>query len=345
MLEQIEKLFPGFLSKVREFPVIARAILALLILAGPTGLAWTYSHVSASRIPPNMVALSGLAAISLGIIFLMIEHQRRLRRKLQRFLAYWLEFRDRFQLLCVRIDAYLIRDRRPNATSTEESLKRIDELLPAIKEYWSLRGRLCEDMFRMGENRLSVNHSVRWESLKRRKALVNGYATPFSFLLDRGQPIAEWNLHHDEIWEALYIADEFVEYLCFRHPALKQLAYAVAVCFEHRNSPYRGKDLVYVGRVRNGFVPASRRQVFEKIRHLVSPTMPFANLPDTHKSRWGDELTAEKMKECVWLRPEAVARIEFLEWTEADRLRHSKFAGLREDKGARTVVKEHPGEA
>src|SRR5215470_16081445 len=33
---------------------------------------------------------------------------------------------------------------------------------------------------------------------------------------------------------------------------------------------YRGRDLVYVARVRNGFVPASRRQVFEKIRHLVS---------------------------------------------------------------------------
>ena len=42
-----------------------------------------------------------------------------------------------------------------------------------------------------------------------------------------------------------------------------------------------------------------RRQVFEIIRHLVSPVMPFANLPDTHKSRWGDELTAEKMKECI----------------------------------------------
>src|SRR5258708_7429041 len=103
---------------------------------------------------------------------------------------------------------------------------------------------------------------------------------------------------------------------------------------------YRGKDLIYVARVRNGFVPASRRQVFERIRHLVSPTMPFANLPDTHKSRWGDELTAEKMKECVWLRPEAVAQIEFLEWTETDRLRHSKFVGLRNDKNPRDVVKE-----
>jgi ATP-dependent DNA ligase len=105
---------------------------------------------------------------------------------------------------------------------------------------------------------------------------------------------------------------------------------------------YRGEDLVYVARVRNGFVPASPRQVFEKIRPLVSPTMPFVNLPDTHKSRWGDELTAEKMKECVWLCPENVAQIEFLEWTAADRLRHSKFVGLREDKDARSVVKEQP---
>lgn len=108
---------------------------------------------------------------------------------------------------------------------------------------------------------------------------------------------------------------------------------------------YRGKDLVYVARTRNGFVPATRRQVFQKIRDLVSEKMPFANLPDKHESRWGESLTAEKMKKCIWLRPEAVAQIEFLEWTEADRLRHSKFIRLREDKDPRKVVKEHAGEA
>ena len=72
--------------------------------------------------------------------------------------------------------------------------------------------------------------------------------------------------------------------------------------------------------------------------------MPFANLQHMQKFRWGDELTAEKMKECVWLRPEAIAQIEFLEWTEADRLRHSKFTGLREDKDPRSVVKKQSGE-
>jgi DNA ligase D-like protein (predicted ligase) len=106
---------------------------------------------------------------------------------------------------------------------------------------------------------------------------------------------------------------------------------------------YRGEDLIYVARTRNGFVPASRRQVFSRLTHLVTPTCPFVNLPDTKKSRFGEELNAEKMKKAVWLKPEVVAQIEFLEWTEGDRLRHSKFVGLREDKDAKKVVKEQTG--
>jgi len=106
---------------------------------------------------------------------------------------------------------------------------------------------------------------------------------------------------------------------------------------------YRGKHLMYVARVRNGFVPATRRQVLGKMAGLMSEKMPFANLPDGRPSRWGQGLTAAKMKQCVWLRPELVARIEFLEWTEADRLRHARFAGLRQDKDPRQVVKEIPG--
>ena len=107
---------------------------------------------------------------------------------------------------------------------------------------------------------------------------------------------------------------------------------------------YKGKDLVYVARVRNGFVPALRRQVFGKIRGFVSSKMPFSNLPDEHESRWGESLTAETMKKCVWLKPKVVAQIEFLEWTDADRLRHSKFVGLRDDKQPQSVVKENAGE-
>jgi bifunctional non-homologous end joining protein LigD len=98
---------------------------------------------------------------------------------------------------------------------------------------------------------------------------------------------------------------------------------------------YRGKELIYVARVRNGFVPASRRQVFEKLKLLGISKCPFVNLPEIYKGRWGDGLTGADMEKCVWVEPELVARIEFLEWTESDHLRHAKFAGLREDKSAR----------
>ena len=64
------------------------------------------------------------------------------------------------------------------------------------------------------------------------------------------------------------------------------------------------------------------------------------NLPETRKARWGEALTVEKMKECIWVHPELVAQIEFLEWTDTIHLRHSKFAGLRDDKDARKAVKE-----
>ena len=79
------------------------------------------------------------------------------------------------------------------------------------------------------------------------------------------------------------------------------------------------------------------------IRENPSPHVPDNALrePAGHSQvSLGDELTAEKMKACVWLRPEAVAQVEFLEWTAGDRLRHAKSAGLRDDKAPRQVVKE-----
>jgi ATP-dependent DNA ligase len=85
-------------------------------------------------------------------------------------------------------------------------------------------------------------------------------------------------------------------------------------------------------------------RVSSKLKHLVTPACPFVNLPETRRSRFGEELNAEKVKKAVWLRPEVVAQIEFLEWTEGDRLRHSKFVGLREGKNARSVLKEQASE-
>jgi bifunctional non-homologous end joining protein LigD len=80
--------------------------------------------------------------------------------------------------------------------------------------------------------------------------------------------------------------------------------------------------------------------VYEKLKPLINDKCLFVNLPETGRARWGEILDADKMKKCVWVRPKLVAVIEFLEWTEGDRLRHSKFLALRDDKNPGEIVKE-----
>jgi len=103
---------------------------------------------------------------------------------------------------------------------------------------------------------------------------------------------------------------------------------------------YKDSDLYYVGKVRNGFVPQVRREVYRKFKGLEIDACPFANLPEKKRTMWA--LTKEEMKNCRWLRPELVAQIEFAEWTPDGHLRHSKFIGLREDKDPWAVRREWP---
>jgi DNA ligase D-like protein (predicted ligase) len=103
---------------------------------------------------------------------------------------------------------------------------------------------------------------------------------------------------------------------------------------------YAGKDLRFVAKVRNGFMPETRREIFKLMKPLVTTKCPYVNLPELKSGRWGAGLTTDKMKECQWLKPELVAQFEYLEWTGADHLRHAKFIGMRDDKSAKDVRKE-----
>jgi bifunctional non-homologous end joining protein LigD len=101
---------------------------------------------------------------------------------------------------------------------------------------------------------------------------------------------------------------------------------------------YEGDKLYYVGKVRNGFVPQVRQEVYRHFNGLEIDACPFANLPERKRTLWA--LTKEEMKNCRWVKPELVAEIEFAEWTPDGHLRHSKFVGLRDDKDPSTVRRE-----
>lgn len=103
---------------------------------------------------------------------------------------------------------------------------------------------------------------------------------------------------------------------------------------------YDGERLMYASRTRNGFTPALRQQLFKKFRSLEIPDCPFVNLPEARSGRWGQGLTKEKMADCRWLKPVLVGQFEFVEWTDDNHLRHTRFVALREDKPARDVKRE-----
>jgi bifunctional non-homologous end joining protein LigD len=103
---------------------------------------------------------------------------------------------------------------------------------------------------------------------------------------------------------------------------------------------YEDDQLLFVGKIRNGFTPHVRAQVFQRFKGLETDACPFANLPEPKGARRGIALTAEAMKECCWLKPTLVAQVEFTEWTSNNHLRHAKFVALRDDKDARDVTRD-----
>ena len=103
---------------------------------------------------------------------------------------------------------------------------------------------------------------------------------------------------------------------------------------------YEAKRLLYVAKVRNGFVARNRDEIIPLFKKLATPSCPFTNLPEKKASRWGEALTAEKMKECRWLKPKLVCQVAFVEWTDGAKLRHCTFIAMRDDKKAAAIVRE-----
>jgi len=103
---------------------------------------------------------------------------------------------------------------------------------------------------------------------------------------------------------------------------------------------YEGRRLLCAGKVRNGFTPHLRAELFERLRPLAIAKCPFANLPSSRTSHWGEGITAEEMTALRWVKPALVAEISFVEWTRDGSLRHAAFLGLRDDKAPGAVRRE-----
>ncbi len=84
--------------------------------------------------------------------------------------------------------------------------------------------------------------------------------------------------------------------------------------------------LRYGGKVGTGFTEAVLRDLRARLGAIEVDAPPVGDPPRERGARW--------------VRPELVAQVGFGEWSEAGRLRHPRFLGLRADKDPADVVRE-----
>jgi bifunctional non-homologous end joining protein LigD len=87
--------------------------------------------------------------------------------------------------------------------------------------------------------------------------------------------------------------------------------------------------LQYAGDVGTGFTEQSLNDIGKALEARGRRTSPFAA---------GSKFDGKPN----WVAPTLVAEVSFAEWTRANRIRHAVFRGLRDDKEARTIVREKP---
>lgn len=95
---------------------------------------------------------------------------------------------------------------------------------------------------------------------------------------------------------------------------------------------YEEGELQYIGHTGGGFNSKSLKMMMEKLEPIIRKTSPFKKKIKTNTP-------------VTWVKPELVCEVSFSEWTEDGHMRHPIFEGLREDKSAKEVVREHPDTA
>jgi bifunctional non-homologous end joining protein LigD len=93
---------------------------------------------------------------------------------------------------------------------------------------------------------------------------------------------------------------------------------------------YKNKKLAYAGKVGTGFSRKLAKDVYKQLVPLKTDKMPFAEKPERGRRGY------------VFVKPEKLCQISFLEWTKDGHIRHGSFKGMREDKVPEAVTEEKP---
>jgi bifunctional non-homologous end joining protein LigD len=92
---------------------------------------------------------------------------------------------------------------------------------------------------------------------------------------------------------------------------------------------YSGGKLTHAGQVGTGFNDKSLKYIYSKLEPRITKKNPFVG-------------SVRALRDVIWVKPELVADIKFLEFTPEGLLRAPVFVGLRSDKDPKTCVREIP---
>jgi len=96
--------------------------------------------------------------------------------------------------------------------------------------------------------------------------------------------------------------------------------------------------LVYAGRVGTGIGRAELERLWRRLQPLATSKMPLEVAPP-RTNRFGSPLVLSRVH---WVRPELVAEVKYLTWTDDNLLRQVVYQGLREDKHPTEVRRPVP---
>jgi bifunctional non-homologous end joining protein LigD len=99
--------------------------------------------------------------------------------------------------------------------------------------------------------------------------------------------------------------------------------------------------LVFAGRAGTGIEHAEFEQLWRRLPPLEITEMPL-EVPPPRRSRFGSPLV---LSSAHWGRPELVAEVNFLAWTEDNLLRQVVYERLGEDKPAAEIRRPVPKRA
>ena len=93
---------------------------------------------------------------------------------------------------------------------------------------------------------------------------------------------------------------------------------------------YKNEQFTYAGKVGTGFSQKLAKEIYQRLMPLQIMKSPF------------QEKVSRGLREYMFVKPEILCEISFMEWTPDGHIRHASFKGLREDKNPIKVVEEIP---